>query len=519
MFGRLLIRVDAGSQMGTGHWMRSLSLAQAWTGRGGSARFVTHLPPGDPLAQLADLPRMDLLHQTTKPASSDDLHATLEAIRNYMPAAIVLDGYHFDDHYRRSLAETRLPVLVLDDLADQDLRGAAIILNQNLYASEDDYQTIASSEARLLLGPQFALLRPEFSIRRPARLCVSESVSSILVTMGGADPANATRAVLDLIGRINLPPARLTVVVGSANPHAASIQEAARRLEHRHQMEVLCNPPDLIQRLSSADLVISAAGTTALELACLGKPSALVIAAGNQTRVAAAFHQMGAAVSLGDSAHLPSSGAAEKLHGLVSSASARAQVADRAHRWVDGRGASRVAEILATYPVRLRAAAEGDCGLLFAWANDPETRKMSFNSKAIPRPDHDAWFARRMTDPGTRLLIAVDPFGNPLGQVRFQKDNDGAVLSISVAPEHRGRGLAPKIARSGAFEVLDSRWTDRVLAWVIAGNEASTRTFQKAGFTPGQTRILQGRRANLFQLTTEGLHPALSDAIDQLSKP
>ncbi len=138
---------------------------------------------------------------------------------------------------------------------------------------------------------------------------------------------------------------------------------------------------------------------------------------------------------------------------------------------------------------------------------------MSFNAEPIPRPRHDAWFANRLRDPDTRFFMAIAPRGNAVGQIRFDREGAHAILSISVAPEFRGLGLAPKIARAGAFGVLDTGWASRVLAWVVEGNEASARTFRRSGFALSKKTDHQGRPSLLFELTTEGLHPATAAAI------
>ncbi len=261
--------------MGTGHWMRTLSLAQAWTLCGGVVRFVTHLPPDDPLATLAQHPGMETTFLESIPASREDLDATLTAVRDFNPQALVLDGYHFGAQYRAALTQTDTPLWVIDDLADEDLSSASGVLNQNLYASPEDYNGRISPETLLLLGPKFALLRPEFRSLRPADVRIESVTSNVLITMGGADPANATLAVLNLIARMKLPPLDLTVVLGAANPHGDSIAEAVQRLEEHHRVAILRHPSNLVERLLAADLVISAAGTTALELACLGRPAAI----------------------------------------------------------------------------------------------------------------------------------------------------------------------------------------------------------------------------------------------------
>ena len=75
---------------------------------------------------------------------------------------------------------------------------------------------------------------------------------------------------------------------------------------------------------------------------------------------------------------------------------------------VDGEGADRVAMRLIGSPLRLRPAREDDCRLLWEWANDPETRKASFSSEEILWNDHAAWYAKKLSEKTTMILLGVD---------------------------------------------------------------------------------------------------------------
>lgn len=134
--------------------------------------------------------------------------------------------------------------------------------------------------------------------------------------------------------------------------------------------------------------------------------------------------------------------------------------------------------------LELREAEPQDVRLLFEWANDPAARAQSFTQAEIPWEDHERWFARRLSDARCLLLIAQDSRGEPLGQVRFDLDEEAnAIISISIAPAQRGRGYgAEAIVR--ACEELRARHGPRtVLAYIRQDNLASQRAFSRAGFS------------------------------------
>lgn len=140
--------------------------------------------------------------------------------------------------------------------------------------------------------------------------------------------------------------------------------------------------------------------------------------------------------------------------------------------------------------MRHRVAAPDDVLLYFNWANDPDTRQQSFNSAPIPWEAHQAWFARKVSDPNALLLVFEREPGEPVGQVRFEKQADNEVIiGISVDKAFRGRGLASQLIADGC-EVCRTLWGNvPVSAYIKPDNQPSMRVFEKAGFVnPHESR-------------------------------
>ncbi len=130
-------------------------------------------------------------------------------------------------------------------------------------------------------------------------------------------------------------------------------------------------------------------------------------------------------------------------------------------------------------PIELRPATVADSERLFHWANDPETRRNSINPDPIPWEKHVAWLTKRLADPDTLLLIA-QVGGEPIGVVRFDLQPDHAVISLTVAPEHRGKGYARPIIETACR--LVSR---PIVAQILPHNQRSIAAFTGAGFQMG----------------------------------
>ncbi|HEX7900451.1 MAG TPA: UDP-2,4-diacetamido-2,4,6-trideoxy-beta-L-altropyranose hydrolase [Planctomycetota bacterium] len=446
----LLIRADAGTRIGSGHVMRCLALAHAWRDRGGRAAFLTNAP--------------DVEDFETIPApEAGDVERAIETARARAADWVVVDGYRFDSGYLRALRDAGLRVLAIDDHGRAGEYAADAILDVNLAAREDAYRRRPAG-ARLLLGTRYALLRREFRGLRPAPK--PALARTLLVTLGGADPGNATLRVVETLVARPEPRPETVVLLGPDNPHRSVLERAVAGTSIRLET----GGPGMAARMAWADAAISGAGGTAWELAYMGVPSMLVVAAENQRPNADALAAAGAALR-------PEDG----LDALLADGPRRARLAERGRALVDGRGADRVAAALEAGLLRLRRASDADARVLWEWANDPEVRAVSFTPAPIPWETHVAWLRRKLDDPGCFLYI-VEEEGVPMGQTRFDVQGAEAVVSVSLAKGARGRGWGGDILRRACAALFETSTARVVRAYVKPGNEASARAFADAGF-------------------------------------
>ena len=340
---RLLIRVDAAPHLGAGHALRCLALAQAWRAGGGKVTFATAsmLPPlRDRLvaegAELAELP----------PSADrrDDARRTARLATTRRAAWVVVDGYAFDDAYERTLHDSGLRVLSLDDYGHARHDFATAVLNQNPAAAEIGYPPYAAR--RQLLGRDYVLLRNEF--RRPSRPRVEPArpPRRILVTLGGSDPENLTQTVVDALISGAPPEREPAVVVG---PGYAAVDRLRSSLTSVPGCSLHVNVSDMAPLMDEVDLAVSAAGSTMWELAHRGVPTLSITTADNQRVVAAACRRAGLSLDLGP----PDAELAGRLRAALSALSVEpdrmAAMSTAGRRLIDGRGADRVAHILRSY--------------------------------------------------------------------------------------------------------------------------------------------------------------------------
>jgi UDP-2,4-diacetamido-2,4,6-trideoxy-beta-L-altropyranose hydrolase len=334
---RLLIRADGGPQIGTGHLMRCLALAQQWLVMRGPVTFLLAADVPAFRARLqAEGGQLQLI--AAEPGSEADARATLAAASALDARWIVCDGYHFGADYQRWLRAGDRKLLFVDDYGHGEPYCADLVLNHNLYADGASYAR-REPHTELLLGARYTLLRSEFlTAERPDRVA-PERARRILITLGGADPTNFTATAVSALAGLD-PALEALVLVGGSNPHQASIERAAAQLGSRAQ--ILSAVDDMPARMAWAELAVTAGGSTCWELLYMGVPALVVVLADNQIRVAEAVARNGAGLDLGEATSLDSAQLERAVAGLAGDRAARQAMVRSGQSRVDGRGAARV---------------------------------------------------------------------------------------------------------------------------------------------------------------------------------
>ena len=131
--------------------------------------------------------------------------------------------------------------------------------------------------------------------------------------------------------------------------------------------------------------------------------------------------------------------------------------------------------------VELRPATQDDSADLLRWRNDPATREASVQQGEVSLADHVAWLEKALVSKD-RLLFVGWRENQRLGQVRLDSRGQGAwEVSITVAPEQRGRGLAAAMLRAGEAAAKKVGAT-LLTARIRQANTASLKAFKRAGY-------------------------------------
>jgi UDP-2,4-diacetamido-2,4,6-trideoxy-beta-L-altropyranose hydrolase len=329
---RILFAVDAGPAVGGGHVMRSLTLARALEAQGATCAFLAPPPVARVLAAFAP----DIAQTAAASTEARDLATASEGEAF---EAMVFDHYGLGERDHNTMSRRR-PVLAIDDLADRSL-GADLAVDSGPARRASDYEGLLPAGARLLVGPAYAPVRPEFAALREAALAWrGEPVGRMLVSLGLTDLGGVTARVVERL-RPRIGEIGLDIVLGADAPSLPGLAKVARR-DARLALHV--DTPHMARLTAEADMAVGAAGSSIWERCTLGLPSVILTLADNQRPAAQALAEQGAALAV-DLAQLDFEPALDRaLMRLLTDADLRRDLARTSADLCDGQGAPRVAE-------------------------------------------------------------------------------------------------------------------------------------------------------------------------------
>ncbi|MFO0795676.1 MAG: UDP-2,4-diacetamido-2,4,6-trideoxy-beta-L-altropyranose hydrolase [Candidatus Brocadiaceae bacterium] len=355
-------RVDSSIKMGTGHLMRCLTLAEALREKKATVSFICR----ELLGNICDfiekqgfktyrLPFIQAQHTNDKQSSEhtrwlgisweEDAEQT-EAIMVKEGKAIdwlIIDHYALDKRWESFLRPFVKKIMVIDDLADRP-HDCDLLLDQNLYENiEIRYNDMVPNHCQKLLGPKYALLRPEFKEARKNLKQRDGMVKRILVFFGGSDPTNETTKALEAIHLLNLSDITIDVVVGVANPHKEQIKQLCATMP---KISFYCQVDNIAQLMANADLAIGAGGTVTWERCCLGLPSLVIAIAENQIDIIENLAQHGSIINLGWYVRIKESDISASVENILENPNRIRQMRLKGMRLVDADGTNRVTETL-----------------------------------------------------------------------------------------------------------------------------------------------------------------------------
>lgn len=291
----ILFRTDASINIGTGHIMRCLTLANLLKGKGMNVSFICAETKGN----LIDYIRNEGYGIFPIPERAnllEDARDTIELMKDRNVDLLIVDHYGIDFHWEALVKKSfeSLKVMVIDDLANR-MHECDLLLDQNFFNDYmKRYDEWIPADCRRLLGPNYLLLRPEF-YQIPTSDSLNDSINEILVFYGGSDPTNETVKALEALECMDTREIIIHVVVGVSNPQKEYIEAKCKEKGYSFYKQINF----LAQLMAKVDLSLGAGGVTMWERCFLGLPSIVTIVADNQRESTEAAAEFGAIWNLG----------------------------------------------------------------------------------------------------------------------------------------------------------------------------------------------------------------------------
>jgi UDP-2,4-diacetamido-2,4,6-trideoxy-beta-L-altropyranose hydrolase len=433
----------------------------------------------------------------------EDAAQTITALGSQQSDWLVVDHYGIDRVWEARLRPHTHRLMVIDDLANRP-HDCDVLLDQN-YADGGlkRYQAWVPADCRLLLGPRYALLQPEYAKYRETLAPRTGEINRIMVYMGGSDHSNITGMVLGALSANQLADIDVDVVIGSHFLHKGEVMAQASA---RPKTNIHSSRPHLADLMAKADLAIGGGGATTWERMCLGLPSIVTAIAENQVPACKALDASGLILFQGNATKLDIASFQKAISKELTEAKNLRELSEKNRNLVDGKGTSRVIEVLDPSPIdklKLRPAISSDALIYLQWVNDSEVRSNAKNTNLIQMLNHLEWFDQRIRD--TQSYLFVLEAGNlPVGQIRFERHDEEAVVDYSLDVSVRNRGWAKQLIKLGV-EALKPKKPVMLKATVKRKNVSSAKALIQAGFTEIKKAESHDsyRHFQLFLLNTE----------------
>ena len=499
---KVVFRVDASLNMGTGHVMRCLTLAQVLKDNGANVEFICRKHEGNLIDKVRAsefiIHELEVFEETEvddKLAHSCWLGATqqqdaddcIDILKAEKLDWLIVDHYALDEEWQKRLKPYCEKLMVIDDLADRK-HQCDILLDQTFGRQKKDYSALTPEDCKLLLGSQYALLRPEFA---KWRVCSLERRNNpkfkrLLVNMGGVDVDNITENVLDELKMCNLPnDIHITIVMGGSAPHLESVEFKASTLPYKTEVKV--DVGNMAEIMSNSDIAIGAAGSTTWERCCLGLPTIQIVIAKNQLFSAETLAHYNIVRLVKNIQEIPCL--------LEVSTEWMGNVGNAALEICDGMGSCKVFNKMTDRKITLEKFGEVElCNYINLNENDKlqalnmrnhlQVKKWMYNQVSISKEDHFGFIKNLDNDMEGRYFL-VKQKNNIIGSINFSKINfeNSVELGIYTNPFLQIKGAGKLLESAASQYAFIELGVKKIKLEVYSDNERAVNFYKKCDFS------------------------------------
>ncbi len=301
---KILFRCDGSLEIGLGHIVRCMALANELKGNHNCNVFFAHRE-----GQLGiDIVKREFSEVFYYNSTIDYKKWLSGCIEQNKIEVLVLDTRDDMDVTILKYLKNKYDLLIvdIDDPEEKRLLADIAFYPPLLQLNDMDW---GEFRGKLFTGWEYVILRDDFNHKYPRKRNI---IPNILIAMGGTDPTNMTQFVVQALNKIE-EKFVVTILLGPGYAFSDELREYLQNV--KFYFEIFVDPVNIIEPMVKSDLAIISFGQTAYELAALSIPAIYICHSIDHLKSSELFVNHGIGISLGLFSNLTQ----QKLNEAVSS--------------------------------------------------------------------------------------------------------------------------------------------------------------------------------------------------------
>tara|TARA_Y100000816_G_scaffold291563_1_gene283301 strand:- start:1703 stop:2737 length:1035 start_codon:yes stop_codon:yes gene_type:complete len=328
----IIFWVEASQMVATGHFMESLALAKAFKNKSINVHFIINrYEPVEAKLFSANI--------TFSIFKIDDVDKVISFINDHFKDTVIIINHRNIQLYCMEKLKSENHLLVVIDQLGNKKIICDILINSSIISDWLKYDFIENFPT-CLFGPDFTILRDEFLKLNKIEKSFENDFPIVLVTMGGVDRTGATLRIVRALKSLNIS-SNKKIVIGKGFAHTNELKVLLNS-EGFKTFQLYQNINDLGEKMSKADVVISAGGNTVSELACVGTPGLILWEDLHEKIQGEEFEKEGIVINLGNGLKTDLRKIISNIESLLLDIKKRKSMSNAGKKLIDGRGVERI---------------------------------------------------------------------------------------------------------------------------------------------------------------------------------
>ena len=455
----VFFRADGGNQVGLGHLVRCIALAQMLESNF-NINFVCKSIP----TKINDINELQYKLIEIKEESEFLENLTAKDI-------VVLDSYDLDTSYQKKVKDKGCKLVCIDDLNQQPFL-ADLVINHTPNVNGADYH--AKLYTQYALGLAYVLLRPIF-LKAAKEPKAKLPIKTAFVCFGGSDSKNLTQLVVDVLKK-DKRFEQILIVTGAAYAHLEELKQSIGNDPRCHLSHAITSE-EICELIKKSQLAIVPASGILQETIAVGCRIISGTYVDNQKNIFEKYNALGAFESAEDFSQ-------DHLINAIDKSFENENLPIQT--FIDGNSGIRLLnafnQLIKQDELILRSADESDVQKTFEWATDKKIRAFSFSTTQIEYAEHVNWFVQKINHKECYYFIAAIK-DNLVGSIRFDVKDNTALISYLLDSAYHNQGLGILLLKKGVEKLVTmNEKVDKVIGYVIPQNIPSIKAFERLGY-------------------------------------